>query len=153
MKLILNLFLCISAYNFCRVSGNFVFPTVEEGYRLSGAVLQGTVDNFEDSEVIENKEIYLKDVVYYKGCGPRRVKITGYSSGSRCSIYPPSINKKIIVFVCKDSNSDGWILHRYKPYAGQFSANRKHMAFLNDVASPNNSCDYSDFEYGTCRRS
>ena len=152
MKIITILFFCISAYNLCRVSSNFVYPTIEESYELSGAVLQGTVDNFAESEVLKNKEIYLKDVTYYKGCGPRRVKISGYSSGSRCSIYPPRTGKKIIVFVCKDPDSDSWILHRYKPYAGQFLANTKHMRRLNNYASPNESCNYSNFEYGTCRR-
>ena len=151
MRKILIIFLLATTLKLCRVSDSFIFPTMEESYALSGAVIQGTVDNYAEEGVLENKEIYLKDAVYYKGCGPSRIKISGYSSGARCSIFPPRTGKKIIVFVCKDPNNVSWILHTYKPYAGQYSANTRHMNSLKKISNPNSDCVSSDFIHGQCR--
>lgn len=115
---------------------------------MCGAVIQGTVEE-QVSEVNEAPYIYLNDAKYYKGCGPSRVKIRGYGSGSACSIYPPSPNKKIIVFVCKLENEEAWTLNTYKPYAGQLIANRRHMRKLLDKIT-DFACSPGEFKAESC---
>ena len=135
----------------CRVSNDFKFPTIEESYFLCGAVLVGRVENNPTPEVLSNSVIFLKDVEYYKGCGPSEVKITGYSSGSRCGISPPRTGKKIIVFVCRDPDvPDGWVLHRYAPFSGQFRANKRHMRKLNEVSGGVLTCEFGGLASHKC---
>ena len=136
----------------CRVSQDFIFPTIGESYELCGAVIVGTVENYSTPGVLNNNEIFLNDVVYYKGCGPQKVKIKGYSSGTRCGIFPPRSNRKIIVFVCRDTeDQDSWILHRYAPFAGQFSANKRHLRELEKISAVNSKCVSPIVDFDECK--
>ena len=134
----------------CSLSYGFKFPTIEESYNLCGAVIVGTVEKQQKAGLFRQKDIYLKNSVYYKGCGPSRVKITGYSSGARCSIYPPEENQEIIVFVCRNQRGEGWVLHRFAPYAGQFTANNTHLEKLEQISDRNSKCDFSSFMQEPC---
>ena len=138
----------------CRVSRDFIFPTIEESYYLCGAVIEGTVKHVENADVLNGSSIILKDIKFYKGCHPKdlkEVKITGYSSGSRCGVYPPRSGKKVIVFVCKDPNvPNGWILHRFAPYAGQFRSNRRHKNELINISGGLSKCMFGDKSEYTC---
>ena len=135
----------------CSVSPDYIFPSVEESYRLCESAIVGVVDNMPEEDVLEGRAIYLKNAQYFKGCGPERIKITGYSSGARCSIYPPRTGKRIIVFVCRNSEGDGFILHRYAPYAGQLIANRRHLRQLKNISGETGYCDFSEMPSSQCK--
>ena len=135
----------------CRVSEDFIFPDVPESYKLCGAVLVGTVENIPDEDVLEGNSIFLKDALYFKGCGPREVKIKGYTSGARCGVFPPRTGRKVMVFVCGDpANSSEWVLHRFAPFSGQFSANRRHMRQLEKVSGGQSKCYLGGFASEKC---
>ena len=109
------LFVILQMMKLCRVTDDYVFPTISESYDLCGAVILGEV---EDTLTTSHSYIYLKNSEYYKGCGPTRVKIEGYSAGSRCGVFPPRPGKKIIVFVCLSDGKETWRLHNFSPFAG-----------------------------------
>ena len=132
----------------CSVSGDFVFPTIEESAKLAGAVIVGTVSNIKDPNAFIDEDIFLTDAVYYKGCGPKTVKITGYSMSSMCGFDTPDNNTKVIVFVCRDG--EGFKLHRYTAYAGQFQHNPENMEKLVNVLGDFMTCENEGFAYKKC---
>ena len=151
IKTILSLCAILVCANGCRVSNKFIFPTVEESYYLCGAVIKGTVQKKDFEDELGDNEIYLNNAEYFKGCGPSRVKITGYSSGTRCEIFPPRENKEVVVFVCKSKNADEWVLHKFASFAGQVSANRRHMRELTRISNQNTTCVTPQFKFGDCK--
>ena len=136
----------------CRVSEDFVFPNIKDSYPICGAVLVGTVENLPTKDVLDSCSIYIKDAVYFKGCGPSEVKISGYSSGARCGVYPPRTGKRIIAFVCGDPDDpNNWVLHRFAPFSGQFSANKRHLHQLEKVSGGQSICNYGGFSSQKCQ--
>lgn len=133
----------------CSVSSDFVFATIEESAQLSGAVIVGTVENEKDPRAFIDEDIFLTNAEYYKGCGPEKVRISGYSMSSMCGFDTPKPGSKVIVFVCKDEQ--GWKLNRFAAYAGQFEFNPDNMQKLTSALGGSMTCENGAFAYKDCQ--
>lgn len=162
VTLLLMTLLCHVALS-CSVTQDFIFPEIPESAILAGAILVGTVEQPppkppapEGNQVLfispfrMKNSVYLTNVQYYKGCGPSRVKVSGYSSSSMCGIGAPDSGKRVIVFVCKDG--DGWKLNRIAPYSGQFEATNENLKLLSDSVGDFLTCEQNSFAYKKCLR-
>ena len=136
-RLLTFILLAIGPSLSCSLSRTFVFPTIEESSKLSGAVLSGTVASHEKTRAFMPSTITLESVTYHKGCGPSTVTIEGYSSGTLCGISAPKIGKKIIAFVCKSEEDADWKLHKFTAYAGQFVFNDENLKEVQRVNGEN----------------
>jgi hypothetical protein len=132
----------------CSLVGNFVPASIPESAKFAGAVIVGIVENEVDPNAFMDSDIYLTNAQYYKGCGPSRVLISGYSQSSMCGIDAPKSGDKVIVFVCKDGN--GWKLNKYVAYAGQFQLNEENYQLLVDSVGDVNTCENETFVYKKC---
>ena len=91
--------------------------TFEKEFELAGLVISGVVKSIEQVSLIERK-VVLERVDYFKGCGPDlALKVSGFNGGSTCSVEPPRVGAKVIVFGCV-SSSDGVTLHSPVPFSG-----------------------------------
>ena len=142
--------LILKAFSQCSLRSGFIFPSIEESYSLSGAVLEGTVKEHVKNGFIIPYIIKLESVVYHKGCGPSEVTVKGYTSGSMCGISAPDVGSKIFVFVCKDDGSSDWKLNRFTSFAGQFEYNEKNLQEVQQLSSKNGKCADEDFKFETC---
>lgn len=152
IKYLKSVFLVIFLINTikpCSLSSGFKYPTFEENFESCGAVILGKV-----KQKITNQPndpyIWLNNVRYFKGCGPRRVKVKGYSSGTKCSVSPPSEGNDIIVFVCKKNEEDFWRLNTFRPFAGQLDVRATHLKKL-FRRGVNKQCDFENFEADSCK--
>ena len=152
MKYLIGLAMLLNTLQSCSLGMDYKYPTVQESYDLCETVIVGRVDNPPEPDVLDNKVIYLKETEYYKGCGPEVVKITGYSSGSSCGIYPPRTGQRVMVFVCENKEKNGYILHRFAPYAGQMAFNRRHFKELRKISHVNPICNPMVSSGAKCRR-
>lgn len=146
----------------CSVSRDFKFPDISESASLAGAILVGTVEHLPEPSRPEGNQMFfvsrfrmketviLRDAQYFKGCGPSRVEVTGYSSSSMCGIDAPEAGKRVIVFVCK--HDKGWKLNRISAYAGQFDANEDNLRQLVDSVGDSLTCANEGFAFKTCKR-
>ena len=163
MKLILLMTMMTTTIFSCSMTSDWIPSSVTEASKLAGAVMVGDViDTPSDSQldsdngmilnhVQNDREIYLDNAIYYKGFGPKTVKITGYTSGSMCGISPPEVGAKVIVFACKDENSDGWKLHQYTSFAGQKEFNEENMKDLEKALGRAYMSDSEPFVYTACQ--
>lgn len=133
----------------CSLSQGWFKASIEESIELAGAVIIGTVENDRDPNAFLDNDIYLINSEYYKGCGPEKVRITGYSSSSMCGIDTPEPGTKVIVFVCREA--DGWKLHRFTAYSGQFMYNDKNMEEILKSLGSKMTCETSGFAYNQCK--
>ena len=152
MKHLLIIMILSLGLKACRVPRTFIDPYLEESYNLCAAAIIGTVESLSDPEVEFESEIILNNAVYYKGCGPSRVRVKGYSSESQCGIPAPVSGERVIVFVCKDSvDSDAWRLHKYVAFAGQFVGEADLINELTQLSNGSNNCTSAAMiEDGVC---
>lgn len=132
----------------CSLMGDFVGASIPESAKFAGAVIVGIVENEKDPMAFMDNDIYLTNAQYYKGCGPSKVKVTGYSQSSMCGIDAPKTGDKVMVFVCRDE--EGWKLNRYVAYAGQFMMNEDNMKLLIDSVGDVNTCSNNAFVFKKC---
>jgi hypothetical protein len=125
-----------------------VAATIPESAKLAGAVILGIVENEKDPNAFMDNDIYLTNALYYKGCGPSRVRVKGYSQSSMCGIDAPKSGDKVMVFVCKDD--DGWRLNTYVAYAGQSKLNDENLKILIDTIGDVNQCSNEAFVFKKC---
>lgn len=136
----------------CSLSADWVPSSVTEASGLAGAVIVGEVYNPpRNPQPFMIEEIYLQNATYYKGYGPKTVKISGYSQSSVCGIDAPKSGTKVILFVCKDEKSDGWKLHKYTAHAGQKIWNEQNMEDLQKALGGANSSNSESYVYKACR--
>ena len=151
MKEFILLLTVLQSINNCSVSDDFEEATIEESFNLSGAVIVGEVEKPLNNTSVHQTEIILNNDRYYKGCGPNRVKIQGYSSATRCGIFAPEPGTKVMVFVCRDEEKKRWYLNSFTAFAGQFVADNTTLAELNIVTKKKNFCG-RQIRYDECQK-
>ena len=147
-KAVICLIFLASSVKLCRVSSDFEFPTFEEGFERSGAVVLGTVDQVIEGQPFRMADIVLKETQFYKGCGPSTIRIGGYSSGAHCGVFPPVEGSRVIVLLC---NMNGkWMLNNFAAFTGQYSGkNPKFVKKLKSVSQETKECGL-EIEFEEC---
>lgn len=150
LVLLISMTLMLKPTTCCSLSRGFVFAKIPESAELAGAIIVGTVENERDPRQFIDEDIYLTDAVYYKGCGPSRVRVSGYSSSSMCGFDTPKAGRRVMVFVCRDG--EGWKLHNFAAYAGQFEVNEENLKTLVDSVGDKSTCEGEGFAYKQCQK-
>ena len=151
MKIIITILSILSIYKACSLSSDWVAPSIKEAAELAGAVIVGRVKEQINPNAFIISEIILENAIYYKGCGPSEVKISGSSQSSMCGIDAPKVGAKIMVFVCRDPSGD-WKLHRYTAYAGQYMLKPDSVSQLPVSLDRPNTCEVEYFVYRECKK-
>ena len=87
-----------------------------QSFALSGLVIAGTVESVE-AIVLFEKRIKLKDVKYFKGCGPVSLAVRGFKGTSLCSVNAPNVGEKVAIFGCLSETGEVTV-HELVPYHG-----------------------------------
>ncbi len=107
----------------CKVSSTYNWATVEEQAQKAGVVFKATVNKVIGN--VNSSTITVKNIEYYKGCGPKRGTIKGFRSSAACGIDMPTKNEKKIFFLCADG--DGWILNEIAVFTGAIDATQDNI--------------------------
>ena len=151
MKIIITILSIISLYQACSLSSDWIAPSIKEAAELAGAVIVGRVKEHINPNSFIISEIILENAVYYKGCGPRQVKISGYSQSSMCGIDAPKVGTEVMVFVCRNPKGE-WSLHKYTAYAGQYLLKPDSVSQLPVSLDRPNTCESEYFVYRECKK-
>jgi hypothetical protein len=140
----------------CRTTRNWKPGSITESIERSGAVIIGEVKN--PNPKFNQKHITLVNARYYKGCGPSKVQINGYSSATRCGVDAPKDKTNVIVFVCKKTSDEEdkaagivqWNLNRYTSYAGQNIFSETNYKIVKDVLLEEKTCLNETVSFEAC---
>ena len=90
----------LSTYQACSPVPGWVPATIDEQFSLAGIVFVGRV--IESTQSLQGLETSatVRVETYLKGCGPRIVKVNGYTNSAMCGITAPDRGSRIIVFGC-----------------------------------------------------
>ena len=140
----------------CSVARNWRPGSIQESIERSGAVLIGQVENPKPHHL--QRHVFLKNVQYYKGCGPSRVRVNNYSSSTQCGVSAPKDGKTVIVFACKKTTEEEdkakgivqWNLNRYTNYAGQTIFSEKNFKIISDLLGDQKVCINETVKFTEC---
>ena len=136
----------------CRVTSDWLAPTIEESFELAGAVVVGTsLRNIQTLGPIV-REISLESTEFHKGCGPSTIHVKGFSSGTTCGFSAPQTGRKVILFLCISEDQKTWGLHNFSAYTGVFEATDDNLAKLKVLKSSNKSCNSNEVSFEECKK-
>ena len=109
----------------CSLSPNAYLPTIDDQILYASVIIIGRVRKVEGPNVIE-----LEDTEYYKGCGPKKPLIDGFTSSAACGIDVPPPGEKVIIFGCNlsgDFFQKRVTINSIGPFTGAVSANNPEI--------------------------
>ncbi len=147
LKTILTIMSITKILEACSVIQGYPFATIPEQVDKAGAVFKGTVVSVTASYP---QSVILKNIVYYKGCGPSTAKVSSFRSSATCGVDAPSVGTNIIIFACYDNNS--WVLNEIAVFAGATQASKKNIAQIESLTENELHCANCCFMYKNCKK-
>ena len=160
LKIIFILSLLSTSIFSCRTASDWVPSTIEESYQLAGAVVVGEVieepepdrKEFVGLMFLAKNSVKLKNVVYYKGCGPSEIKVKGFSTPERCGVAAAKPGTKVLVFICPQDDLKEWSINQYTAYAGQVIATEENINKVLALSSEESECSLGHIRSLICQK-
>ena len=70
----------------------------------AGVVLIGEVEQI--LRIRLDQEVTIASARYLKGCGPSRVRVTGFRQGVPCAVQSPRIGTRVVLFGCEGTSQE-----------------------------------------------
>ena len=149
LHFLLAIMLLLSISKTCSVHPNWEASSLEDQIHYAGAIIRGRIEeikgNFNYSSVI------LKNAVFYRGAGPSKVKINGFTNDTMCGVSPGRINTDIVVFVCRDNQE--WTLNNINLFTGSVNATNNIIEILEKETENDIRTENANFiQYKHCRK-
>ena len=126
--------------------------TTQEQVKHAGAVVIGKVTTVETNNTNYISTITLEETVFYKGCGPKQITVTGFTDSAACGVDVPSKNSEIVVYVCRDKDKGIWKLNEINIHAGAAVVNTTVIEQLKEYTENEDSCGECGLMYADCTK-
>ena len=131
----------------CKPAPGWVPPTINEQVSLSGVVFKGIVVKVSGTPY-KGFVVHYNKVEYFKGCGPTKVRVTGYTSSAACGVDAPAVGSVNFVFAC---NGKDWALNNYTIGTGSVGLTAPIQKKIADLTNNELKCSNCCKLFYTCK--